>query len=173
MTTVPRHPILVWAPAKPREKLDLTGHVYGRLSVLREERMQGNHRMWRCGCECGMQTVTRQARLRSGETTSCGCVARERIGRHRLTAAEEVPSYEAWHARLRRAFGPASNHECVESGDHDGVVQWSYMNGCADEVEAEHSSAEGVVLRYCVHVTHYDPRCLRHHKIHDRKALAA
>ncbi len=58
--------------------LDLTGHKYGRLYVIRDsgERCNGN-KMWLCCCECGVITTLPGCKLRSGNTTSCGCALKE------------------------------------------------------------------------------------------------
>lgn len=63
-------------------KLDLTGLIFGRLTVLNEAEPQvsasGQKRiMWNCKCECGNYTVVSGAGLRSGSTKSCGCLQKE------------------------------------------------------------------------------------------------
>jgi hypothetical protein len=73
--------------------MDLTGHVFGRLTVVRLDHMDTkNHRkMWLCQCTCGKTTVTSTATLTSGQSTSCGCkkdelfVAGNRLRRKDLT----------------------------------------------------------------------------------------
>lgn len=61
---------------------DLTGQVFGRLTVLyRVDDYiddSGNHRvMWHCICECGNEKDIRGTNLTSGVTKSCGCIAKE------------------------------------------------------------------------------------------------
>ena len=55
-------------------KLDLTGCRYGRLTVLGPAENIGNRTAWRCRCDCGKETVVQTNRLRSGHTSSCGCL---------------------------------------------------------------------------------------------------
>lgn len=61
--------------------IDLTGKRFGRLVVLRLEGTRGNkhgtNAVWRCRCDCGGETVAYSINLRRGNTTSCGCYARE------------------------------------------------------------------------------------------------
>lgn len=59
---------------KPRDKMNIIGEQYGRLTV-REEVSGGNPRMryYRCACECGNVRIVTQSNLRSGNTQSCGC----------------------------------------------------------------------------------------------------
>lgn len=80
--------------------IDLTGDRYGRLVAVRFEsvsRGARNIRIWECICDCGATAHVSTDRLRSGETRSCGCLAREgnnlkhghsrrkaEVGRHEL-----------------------------------------------------------------------------------------
>lgn len=55
-------------------KQDLTGLVFGKLTVIKEaDRMPGNKVAWVCQCECGREVVKRTDVLRRGLATSCGC----------------------------------------------------------------------------------------------------
>lgn len=71
--------------------IDLVGHPpFGRLTVLRRSgrRLPGTGRkarergwtvpLWECECECGAIVLTTTARLRSGNTESCGCLQRDK-----------------------------------------------------------------------------------------------
>lgn len=56
---------------------DLTGRVFGRLTVLSlERRIKGRKRSshWLCRCECGETKVVRGDSLKAGMTASCGCL---------------------------------------------------------------------------------------------------
>ena len=57
-----------------RKKLDLTGQRYGKLTVLSPAENIGSRTAWRCHCDCGREVVVRTNRLRSGHTSSCGCM---------------------------------------------------------------------------------------------------
>ena len=54
---------------------DLTGQRIGHLTVIKptDERRNGSV-MWECKCDCGNTTYVRAIALRSGNTTSCGCL---------------------------------------------------------------------------------------------------
>lgn len=61
---------------------DLSGHVFGKLTVLNRAddyiTPKGvRHVQFRCVCECGKERVVRASNLRNGHTTSCGCARRE------------------------------------------------------------------------------------------------
>lgn len=55
-------------------RIDLTGKVYGRLTVLNEAEPRGNNRYWHCKCSCGNEKIIYMGSLRSGETKACGCL---------------------------------------------------------------------------------------------------
>ncbi len=59
------------------KKLDLTGQRYGKLTVLRPAENIGSKTAWWCRCDCGKETVVKTCRLRSGHTSSCGCLGRK------------------------------------------------------------------------------------------------
>lgn len=64
-------------------KKDLTGKIFGRLTVVREnpERSVGGRINWDCLCECGNEVIRQgKSLLRSktiGATASCGCYKNE------------------------------------------------------------------------------------------------
>ena len=58
---------------------DLTGRVFGKLTVLEQAEWKNGTSYWRCRCECGNETTVRYAYLITGHTKSCGCLQREAI----------------------------------------------------------------------------------------------
>lgn len=60
-----------------KRKLDLTGNIYGKLTVLNEVNPKNHKRRYLCECSCGKQKTVYQVNLRSGATTSCGCYNKE------------------------------------------------------------------------------------------------
>jgi hypothetical protein len=57
------------------KKLELTGQKYGKLTVIGPAQNIGSRTAWRCQCECGKETIVKTNCLRSGHTTSCGCMS--------------------------------------------------------------------------------------------------
>ncbi|MCK5788623.1 MAG: HNH endonuclease [Chlamydiia bacterium] len=61
---------------------DLVGKRFGRLTVVSRTENKGNLTCWNCICDCNcgnsVKVVVRGASLVSGNTTSCGCVQKER-----------------------------------------------------------------------------------------------
>ena len=63
-----------------RPAVDLTGHRFGRLKVLRATAERSSNRgvLWRCLCDCGALVTVRSDRLQAGRMVNCGCAARKR-----------------------------------------------------------------------------------------------
>ena len=58
--------------------IDERFHKYGRLTVLkRAKNTKSGMATWLCKCSCGNFIITTGARLRRGETRSCGCLQSE------------------------------------------------------------------------------------------------
>ena len=52
---------------------DLTGLIFGKLTVIQQVESQRHVRRWLCRCSCGNTSTVSTADLTSGNTTSCGC----------------------------------------------------------------------------------------------------
>ena len=59
---------------------DLTGQRFGRLIAIKStnKRNVGRNVIWLCKCECGNTSEISSGSLLSGDTKSCGCLAREK-----------------------------------------------------------------------------------------------
>lgn len=61
----------------------MIGEQFGRLTVVADVGwVEGKRQRWQmysCRCSCGRETVVRRHNLTSGNTRSCGCLARERL----------------------------------------------------------------------------------------------
>lgn len=76
--------------------LDLTGAVYGKLTVLtREGKDKWGSACWLCQCECGNKHIATTRNLRTRDTTSCGCKGKVKIDVGQkygfLTIIEKMP----------------------------------------------------------------------------------
>lgn len=62
------------------QKIDLTGQVFGRLTVIEEEIPRKTKRIrWICQCECGTIKAISSNDLRMGKTLSCGCLRNDKV----------------------------------------------------------------------------------------------
>lgn len=57
---------------------DLTGNVYGRLTVVCRAENRKDKVYWHCRCTCGKECDVQTHSLILGYTRSCGCYRRER-----------------------------------------------------------------------------------------------
>lgn len=58
-------------------KIDMTGKVYGRWTVISPAPNRDGETYWNCICECGTEKEMCGYNLRKGASTSCGCYAAE------------------------------------------------------------------------------------------------
>ena len=57
---------------------NLQGQRFGKLLVLEcAGKLDGRHYFWKCQCDCGNTKIVECSRLTSGNTRSCGCLAKE------------------------------------------------------------------------------------------------
>lgn len=85
-------------------KIDLTGQRFGRLVVICENgRAKDRHVLWLCKCDCGSEVTVRGRDLKSGHTTSCGCLQRERSSECNTThGMYNTHLYRVWASMLTR-----------------------------------------------------------------------
>lgn len=61
---------------------DLTGRVFGRLTVVKQSAVQlKKGATWDCQCLCGSTHTANSSNLIRGQTKSCGCFRREKAGK--------------------------------------------------------------------------------------------
>ena len=89
---------------------DLTGRIFGRLTVVSKE---GNSK-WLCQCDCGNMTICQGSSLNGEKTKSCGCLRRER--RSTLNGLSHTPTYNSWRCMIYR---------CTNANDK----KWKYYGG--------------------------------------------
>jgi hypothetical protein len=80
--------------------IDLAGQRFSRLTALSLSGLNVNRKaMWRCACDCGGEITVIAAHLKSGHTTSCGCVQRENRIKHGGTGTY---TWKTWRAVMAR-----------------------------------------------------------------------
>ncbi len=105
---------------KPRGKEDLTGQVFGELTVLRRaEEKKNNHLCWVCRCICGKECVVAASRLKNGHTKSCGCARRRTAANRRDLTGQR--------------FGRLTALYPLEEKDASGKVVWRCRCDCGNE----------------------------------------
>lgn len=109
----------VQGPGHPRFD-DLTGQRFGRLVVERYDQRTARMHKWLCRCDCGTKKSIWGTNLRRGNTTSCGCLRRERATAantfHGGTIQNKSGEYLAWQNMLARCL----NASCRQFKDYGG-----------------------------------------------------
>lgn len=102
---------------KLRRRKDLTGKVFGRLTVLSdgERRTPSGGMYWLCKCECGTIKEVPALALSKGITVSCGCYNKEvnsnrAIHGHNRKKGKKSPTYISWTKMNDRC----NNQKCPE-----------------------------------------------------------
>ena len=91
------------------KKIDLAGLKFGRLTVIKDDGSRDGKKQikWLCKCECGNYVYTLGHCLKSGDTASCGCYAKEisrnRFSTHKLSKSRE---YRIWKGIKARCDNP-------------------------------------------------------------------
>lgn len=85
----------------------MVGFKAGRLTVVKSStsRMLGGKEcvMWECYCSCGKTIDVMGQSIRSGNTTSCGCLRNEVVSKtHKLHGLTDSKTYNAWAAARSR-----------------------------------------------------------------------
>ncbi len=114
--------------------LDLTGHKYGRWTVLKIASRRGRHIYWECVCECGVVKDISRCSLRNGFSKSCGCLNEEVVHgiEHGMTRS---PEWVAWINMRTRCLNQNNNHWRNYGGRGIKICQrWldSFVNFYAD-----------------------------------------
>jgi hypothetical protein len=88
--------------------IDLTGQVFGRLVVVRQNAHKGAKTAWLCQCSCGKTSVAQSSDLRMGKHRSCGCLQRDVVTDHGETrwGGGRTPEYSVWDAMRQRCTNP-------------------------------------------------------------------
>jgi hypothetical protein len=108
--------------------IDLTGHKYGRLSVVRlHGRTQHGDKRWLCRCDCGNEKIVQGNNLRNQHTMSCGCLNTET---HTTHGMYHTKIYKVWHGMKSR---------CVNRS-HSA---WEYYGGRGVEICQKWMDFEG------------------------------
>lgn len=137
--------------------VDITGQRFGRLVALypTDKRRSGKI-LWKCVCDCGMTTLATPNALKSGNTSSCGCLYKEtRRGKlkHGMTGKR---IHRIWKGMYNRCFnsntydfkyyGGRGITVCDEWRGDDGFqnfYEWAMANGYRDELTIDRIDVNG------------------------------
>lgn len=110
---------------------DLSGKVFGRLTVIKFIGVQERVARWECLCQCGIVKSYRSASLISGHTASCGCLGMERrSGASKTHGKRNTTEYQSW-CNMRRRCYDEQNQKYHRYGGRGIIVceRWLGKNG--------------------------------------------
>ena len=101
--------------------IDLTGHRFGRLVVVKKQGVKGGRPAWLCKCDCGSEVTVRGNDLRRGATQSCGCLHRDQlIERNTTHGLCGNRLYNIWGCMVQRCYN--SNTPCYNLYGGRGIT---------------------------------------------------
>jgi len=111
------------AKSRPPTKVDLTGRVFSRLTVVSDsgERDPQRRLLWACRCECGTLTKVSTTLLLKSITSSCGCLQSE------LAGARKASKLTGRRFGSLVALRPSDEH------DNAGYIRWHVRCDCGTE----------------------------------------
>ena len=125
--------------------IDLTGHRYGRLTVLGKADQKLFPRKWVCQCDCGNIKNIYGPSMRRGLTTSCGCY---HIERHTTHGSSYSRLYNIWQCMKARCYSKDSEVTKYHGSigvtvcdtwreSFDSFKQWAVSNGYSEELSID------------------------------------
>jgi hypothetical protein len=98
-------------------RVDYTGHVFGRLTVIEPLHAKNNRYsdVWICECSCKEENKNTVrvliASLKNGHTRSCGCLHREAVkAANTKHGMRHSPEYKVWEGMKARCYNPNNKH---------------------------------------------------------------
>lgn len=105
---------------------NLAGDKFGRLTLL--SRVKGS---WNVVCECGEYRIVTQANLRRGNSTSCGCLGKEKTRKllttHGMSLGGDKPHYlyRTWKEMHARCYNPKNkSYPCYGGRGIKVCAEW-------------------------------------------------
>lgn len=132
--------------------IDITGQRFGRLVAMERVNRPHSEWRWRLACDCGGETITTVSKVRSGYTSSCGCLHRERTSANRRIHGESNKGgskgttrlYSIWCKMRQRCTNPSATKYhlwggrgisvCPEWDSYETFKDWALANGYAAEL---------------------------------------
>lgn len=91
-----------------------SGDRFGRL--VTKSVVEGRRRStWLCLCDCGMTCCVQQGNLRSGNSSSCGCLRAEQLAGRSLRhgyarTGKKLLEYHVWCSMIQRCHNPKNKN---------------------------------------------------------------
>lgn len=130
--------------------VDLTGEKFGRLVA---EKYLGNQ-IYLCKCDCGNHVEVLRTNLKSGATSSCGCIRKEAVAKLKYShgmCGERI--YQTWQNMKSRClcknsseyknYGGRGITVCNDWLDFNPFYDWAINSGYNDNLTIERIDVNG------------------------------
>jgi hypothetical protein len=99
--------LTLWEVAVPRAVYtNITGKKFGHLTVVEYAgRTPWKRTLWRCLCDCGMESTVQAIHLTAGHTKSCGC-RKGKLAHGHARNEKRSPTYQSWQCMHQRCNNP-------------------------------------------------------------------
>lgn len=134
--------------------IDLTGKTFGRLTVIRYAGKAKNQKaLWECECSCGNRIIAQGVNLRNGNTSSCGCLHKEKFNGYKH-GLKHTKLYNIWGAMKARCLNPHTKSYknyggrgitiCEEwINDFKCFYDWAISNGYEENLSIDRIDVNG------------------------------
>lgn len=144
------------------------GDRYGQLQIVREvEKRQfpsgQSHRRFLALCDCGKQTTVILGDIRTGNTTSCGCVFLESLSsnpRGKTHGQTGTPTYTSWLSMRERSVH-IRNHPSTKWYHERGITVCDRWESFEAFLEDMGERPEGTTLDRIKNDENYEPKNCR------------
>ncbi|WP_294662502.1 hypothetical protein [uncultured Ruminococcus sp.] len=139
--------------------INLTGKRFGRWTVLNKVGRINNALYWHCVCDCGKEKDVRGDHLRSGKTTSCGCLRTELIKglaeKNAKHGMYDTRIYHIWQHMKQRCSPSCPKHEidnyygrgikvCDDwANSFPTFYDWAISHGYSDDLSIDRIDSNG------------------------------
>lgn len=127
--------------------IDLTGQRFGNLTVIKRiENSADKQTRFLCRCDCGQYKIAKSMYLRSGATTHCGCLTKEKERTAKTKHGQRYTRlYRIWLAMKNRCtnrksaafpdYGGRGIIVCKEwTEDFESFSTWANATGYRDDL---------------------------------------
>lgn len=137
------------------KKLNLIGKKFGNLTVIDEVGYRNKKVYWLCRCNCGNLCEVPTGNLRSGNTTSCGCVHKELTSKlFKIHGQNDTRLYVIWchikqrcyneHCKEHKYYGERNIKMCgAWLNDFMNFYNWAINNGYDDTLTIDRINVNG------------------------------
>lgn len=137
-----------------RKAIDISGQTFGYLTVVRQSVSTHKNARWTCNCVCGKVFDVEGAKLRRGDTQSCGCkrgdIKIATMGTHGKT---NTRLYRIWHGMKSRCDYDFKGSErycgrgikvCKDWNESfESFYDWAKSNGYSAELSIDRIDGNG------------------------------